>query len=50
MITGKRAGDDRYAVLLRRIEDLETVHADDKKNVRPRFVTTCPSNPLRAPL
>ncbi|KAF8554176.1 hypothetical protein OG21DRAFT_1121424 [Imleria badia] len=30
--TGKHAGDDRYAVLLRRIDDLERVHADDKKN------------------
>ncbi|KAG8213908.1 hypothetical protein J3R82DRAFT_10653 [Butyriboletus roseoflavus] len=31
MITGKHSGDDRYAVLLKRIEDLEKIHADDKK-------------------
>ncbi|KAG6372296.1 hypothetical protein JVT61DRAFT_7736 [Boletus reticuloceps] len=28
----KHAGDDRYAVLLKRIDDLERLHADDKKN------------------
>ncbi|KIJ68163.1 hypothetical protein HYDPIDRAFT_83602 [Hydnomerulius pinastri MD-312] len=29
--TGKHPVDDRYAVLLKRIEELERVHADDKK-------------------
>ncbi|KAF9227379.1 hypothetical protein BS17DRAFT_775390 [Gyrodon lividus] len=29
--TGKHSGDDRYMVLLKRIEDLERVHTDDKK-------------------
>ena len=33
-VTGKHAGDDRYAVLLKRIDDLERIHAGDKKNVR----------------
>ncbi|KAN0091117.1 hypothetical protein V8E55_004683 [Tylopilus felleus] len=30
--TEKYAGDDRYAGLLKRIDDLERVHANDKKN------------------
>ncbi|KIJ18737.1 hypothetical protein PAXINDRAFT_110329 [Paxillus involutus ATCC 200175] len=30
-VTGEHSGDDRYAVLLKRIKDLERVHADDKK-------------------
>ncbi|KIL00718.1 hypothetical protein PAXRUDRAFT_821407 [Paxillus rubicundulus Ve08.2h10] len=30
-VTGELSGDDRYAVLLKRVKDLERVHADDKK-------------------
>lgn len=36
-LAAKHASDDRYAILLKKLEDLEKVHADGKKAVRLYF-------------
>lgn len=34
LLAAKHASDERYAILLKKLEDLEIVHADGKKAVR----------------
>jgi hypothetical protein len=36
-LAAKHASDDRYAILLKKLEDLEKVHADGKNAVRHYF-------------